>query len=77
MCEDKNRTANKHTKLREIVKEFQIFGQLPGENQADKILLNFAVSANMFIGVFLNFLLLPLFFINHYCLSYSAPIATL
>lgn len=76
MCEDKNRTAKENTKLREIVKGFQIFGQLPGENQADKILLNFPVSANMFIGVFLNFLLLPRF-LYHCCLSYSAPTAAL
>lgn len=42
--------------LRQIVEGFQIFGQLPGENGADKILLSFAVSANLFVGVFLNFL---------------------
>ena len=49
-------TANENMVLRRVGERFQMFRQLTGQNSADKMLLNFAVSAKLFTGGFLNFL---------------------
>lgn len=73
MCEDKNRTANENTELRENGGEFQIFRQLPEENWDPSEFCSFSKLVYRCLSEFS--LLLPLCFINHCCLSYSAPIA--
>lgn len=56
MCEEKRITSHENMELRRIGEGFQIFRQFTRENWAHKMLLNFAVSAKLFTGVFLNFL---------------------
>lgn len=73
MCENKNRTANENTELRGNGGEFQIFRQLPEENWDPSEFCSFSKLVYRCLSEFP--LLLPLCFINHCCLSYSAPIA--